>query len=65
MSSACLAYAMLVPLKRDLSELVEGWNSHLMRQNHLSAYPSGVPNELYEFPGFHGNAEYSIFLEYQ
>ena len=57
---ACLAYAMLVYLERDLAEFVEGWNSHLIRRNHLAACPSGVPNETYEFPALYGNTRYSV-----
>lgn len=43
------------------SEFVESWNSHLIRQNHLSACPSGVPNELYEFSALYitGATDYS------
>ena len=51
---SCLAYVVLVPLKKDLAEFIETWNSHLIRKNRLSECPNGVPNELYEFPSLYG-----------
>ena len=51
---------MVKPLERDLEEFVDNWNSHLIRRNRLSDCPSGVPNELYQYPTLHG--KWTLFV---
>ena len=50
----CLTYVCVPPLSKELEEFRHWWNTHVIRKNNQADLPSGVPNELYEFPSLHG-----------
>ena len=51
----CLQYCFMDLIQKDLDEVAQLWNSHIIRPSRMAECPSGIPDEMYFFPQNSGN----------
>ena len=59
----CLAVVFKSLLQNDLNEFVLYWNSHKIRESKHFNCIGGIPNDLYDMPGYYGMVyNYSLVI---